>query len=158
MNTRLVKVDNIDNMLGCIRPRWHRNAGSADSFTASKKYTSIPVERIRGIVNVIVRNLENSHLESSIYRGKGLEKLVDWSTSRLLVMFYKNNALKYKPLVLQDWTLFIERGTWDRIVLHYNNKRLCSEIENCWIGYGHDYQQWRRGGRSQQLSTIKRFY
>lgn len=72
MNDKLLKVDQIDRGLGCVRLCWRKLAKASDSLNAKKEYAIIPAESIPEVVNGDDRNLKHCHRHPSAYQKERL--------------------------------------------------------------------------------------
>ena len=93
--SRKMHVDKVDEVLNCIRVQWQRTEGETGKRRPAKVFGLVPIDAIRGKVNLVPADTEINSMSSKVHRKAEYDKLRNQETGWAANIFYVNRF--YKP-------------------------------------------------------------
>ena len=95
-------IDGIDKNLGCLRLHWQRHEGTMGSTCSSKQYGLMPIDSIRGLVNIVPADVEMGLLHKSKLRTMCYDKLRSDEKGWASDLFYVNRFCRPPGELYED--------------------------------------------------------
>lgn len=94
LDSTLLPLDGVDEVLRCHRLRWHRDGGVVGELSAAPEYGLVPADSIRGIVHVVRADFPLPCLASSDERRSNCDKIREGEEGMMSKLFYINRFYK----------------------------------------------------------------